>query len=570
MIANPAKNSLLIPTLLVGLGAAFFAWYPISDGDIFWHLAAGREIVHLRAVPHVDPFSFTSSNLQWTDLHWLFQLCMYGMFLIFGMKGILIANSLCFGLAAAALFRCAPPRAAAWFAALFWIIALFEVRYLAPHRPIMFSLVFCAFVFCCLDRFGTGRKLRYLAFLPGIQILWVNSQALFMLGPVIIAAWLAGDAASALFFRNEEDGGARQRIIPLSCALAATVLVSLVNPFGFDAFKLAFMLFGRTDPSSSNLFAVAIAENKPLLQMLHTPDAHYAYTTLAITALALLLIAIRPRAAKIPHLFVAAAMFFLALRAQRNIILYFFLVLPFVNIQLGVAFDTLKNRFPGHAAPTAIAGTALLLLIAGFAVGGHAAMLRNVRCAGCIAPFSFPNGSVDFLDAHPVPGALFNADRYGGYLLWKWYPVRKVFIDTRYAIRPPAFLAEYCAILDNPRLFDTVCRNYGITIAVVPTALTKRYFNLTTFLLKNNEWKLAYADGAEALFIKNNALPLPALDLDRTATVDSLTGTIARKWRCCAGLQNEALHHFADILLYTGRKEAADRVINWTTSAMNR
>ena len=188
-------------------------------------------------------------------------------------------------------------------------------------------------------------------------------------------------------------------------------------------------------------------------------------------------------------------------------------------------------------------------------------MLKSVRGAGCVAPFSFPSGSVDFLDAHPVKGALFNADRYGGYLLWKWYPVRKVFIDTRYAIRPPAFLAEYCAMLDDPRLFDAVCGKYGITEAVMPTALTTRYFNLAAFLLKNNEWKPVYADGAEVLFVKEDALPQPGLDLDRAATVDSLAGAIARKWHCCAGLQKEALRHFADFLAAMGKKEAADRVI---------
>jgi hypothetical protein len=542
----------------VGLCAAFFAWYPISDGDIFWHLAAGREIAHSHAVPYVDPFSFTSVNFQWIDLHWFFQLCMYGMFRFFGMTGILIANSFCFGLAAAILFRRTASRGTVWFSVLLWTIALFEVRYLAPHRPIMFSLVFCALFFYCLDRYNSVRKLRYLVFLPVIQILWVNSQPLFVLGPVIIAAWLAGDAASAFLSRNSD---VLRRIMTLSCALAATVIASLANPFGVAAYKLAFMLFGRTDPSSSNLFAVAIAENKPLWWMLHTPDAHYAYATIAITAFALLLISIRPRAIKWPVLVVAAAMFFLALRAERNIILYFFLVLPFINFQLGHAYEALKTRFPRCAAGTVITGSALLFLIAGFSIGGHAAMLRSVRCVGSIAPFSFPSGSVDFLDAHPVKGALFNADRYGGYLLWQRYPVKKVFIDTRYAIRPPAFLAEYCALLDDPGLFDAVCAKYGITAAVMPTALTTRYFNLTTFLLKSGEWKPVYIDGAEALFVKNNALPLPGLDLDRAATIDSLAFTIVRKWRCCPGLQKEALRHFADFLLTSGKKESADCVV---------
>src|SRR3954471_23852161 len=90
----------LIAALLVGSAAAFFFWYPISDGDIFWHLAAGREIVRTHAVPHTDPFAFTSRQLPWIDLHWLFQVGMFGVQSLFGMTGILIANSLFLGLAA--------------------------------------------------------------------------------------------------------------------------------------------------------------------------------------------------------------------------------------------------------------------------------------------------------------------------------------------------------------------------------------------------------------------------------------------------------------------------------------
>lgn len=561
MMLSPVKTPLLLPTLLVGAFAAFFTWYPISDGDIFWHLAAGREIASTHVIPFIDPFAFTSRNFLWTDLHWLFQLFVYGLESVLGMKGILLANSFVVGSAAALLFAATGSRKTGWFSAILWIVALFEVRYLAPHRPIMLSLFFLSLFLCCLYRYSRGGKLRWLAYLAPVQVLWVNSQPLFILGPAIVTAWVAGEMVTRQFASGGERERARQRIVPLMCALAAAVVVSLVNPWGAGAYKLAFMLFGRTDPSQTNLFASAIAENRPLLSMLGTPDSHYTWATLAMALFALALIVAAPRAVRLPLLFTACAMLFLAFRAQRNIIIFFFAVLPNINTQLGAAYESLTARFPSFARLTAILGGTVLLLFAGFSASSHAALLKSIRGAGTVAPFSFPDGSVEWLAANPVKGNSFNGDRYGGYLLWNWYPREKVFIDTRYAIRPDAFFAEYCAILDNPELFEGVCRQFNITKAVLPTALVSRYLKLAKFLLDSPGWKLAYSDGTEALFIRRGEAGAgDGLDLDRETTVDSLARAIADHWKSSPALRLEGLTRFAEFLFVMGKRESANRV----------
>ena len=39
------------------VGAFVIALDPIADGDIFWHLAAGREMVHRHALLDTDTFT---------------------------------------------------------------------------------------------------------------------------------------------------------------------------------------------------------------------------------------------------------------------------------------------------------------------------------------------------------------------------------------------------------------------------------------------------------------------------------------------------------------------------------
>jgi hypothetical protein len=40
-------------------------WSVFRDGDVSWHIAAGRWIIEHRAVPVTDPFSFTMPGTAW-------------------------------------------------------------------------------------------------------------------------------------------------------------------------------------------------------------------------------------------------------------------------------------------------------------------------------------------------------------------------------------------------------------------------------------------------------------------------------------------------------------------------
>ena len=553
-----------IAAILVGFAAAFFFWYPISDGDVFWHLAAGREIVRTHAVPYADPFAFTSHDFQWIDLHWLFQVGMFGMQSLFGLKGVLIANSVLPGLAAGLLFFLYAPAKGIFFHACLWTAALFEIRYLAPHRPIMASLLLLAAFICCLELFSRRNKLRYLSCLIPLQVLWTNTQPLFLLGPAIVLAWLMAEIGRP---------AAKRRVFQLAGSLILLCLVPLANPYGLKAYKLAFLLFHRTRASPDNLFSRLIDENRSLPMLFGTPDAHYAWATLAITALAGVLMALAPRAVRLPLAFVAMGMGFLAFRSERNIILYFFAVLPLISAQLPAAYASLTQfrerrdrrewkpalrRYVGI--PALVAMTSLAL----YAVAVHAMVSAQIRGSGPVAPFSFPDGSIAYLAAHPIAGNGFNADRHGGYLLWESYPPRKVFIDTRYALRPDSFLAEYNALLDDPAAFGLACDRYGITYAILPTALVTRYLRLARALLNDPDWRLVYADGTEALFYKTEAAGIAGingLDLDDTLTIDSQLRDIrSSKWGSNRNLREEAAVYLAQFLDQMGRTESAEFV----------
>src|SRR4029079_18829484 len=74
----------------LALGAFLVGLAPLSDGDLWWHLAAGREIVRTHALPVVDTFSSGAAGRPWIDVHWGFQLAAYGVHAVGGLRALVM------------------------------------------------------------------------------------------------------------------------------------------------------------------------------------------------------------------------------------------------------------------------------------------------------------------------------------------------------------------------------------------------------------------------------------------------------------------------------------------------
>src|SRR5512143_3906768 len=63
------NRALAVAAALIGAAA----WFQpsVAGSDLWWHLAAGREIVAQRGVSTVDHFSFTFAGQPWMHHEWL-------------------------------------------------------------------------------------------------------------------------------------------------------------------------------------------------------------------------------------------------------------------------------------------------------------------------------------------------------------------------------------------------------------------------------------------------------------------------------------------------------------------
>ena len=128
---------LALAVFLIGLTAS-------ADGDIFWHLAAGRWMWTERALLTVDPFSSGAGGRPWTDVHWLFQLGVYAVHALGGLRALVVLKALLVALGAVVLALAVRVRAGERPALLFALLAsgsLFAAREFLLLRPVIVSLL---------------------------------------------------------------------------------------------------------------------------------------------------------------------------------------------------------------------------------------------------------------------------------------------------------------------------------------------------------------------------------------------------------------------------------------------
>src|ERR1044071_8172859 len=78
-------------------GAVLAGLTPVADGDVYWHLAAAREIVRTGSLLTHDPFSISAAGRPWCDVHWLFQLGLYAVHQLGGLGGLVVAKCVVIG-----------------------------------------------------------------------------------------------------------------------------------------------------------------------------------------------------------------------------------------------------------------------------------------------------------------------------------------------------------------------------------------------------------------------------------------------------------------------------------------
>jgi hypothetical protein len=558
-----------IAAVLFALLGGFFVYYPLADTDIWWHLASGREMLSQGRLLSVDPFSFTPHYAQWVNLHWLFQLLALAVYSLAGIKGLLLMKS---GLIAlvCAIVAIVNGRRHAWIGAGIAALLMFEARFLIDVRPVVLTLLFMATFIWCLERFTSTGRYRFLWALVPLQILWVNSQGLFALGPAIAGAyWIGEIVPRGIALRwpkllTPAQSLTKKQFIESSLLFAGVIAACFVNPYGWHGIAYPLRLFERIDPSLHNIYSLNISENAPLASLLSGNPRLVAGVMVTVLA-GLVSFVLNRKAARAPHMIVFAGFFGLAAMAQRNIPLFFLIAAPIIAGNLAASLPGMVARRTNLRRAGMMASVAAMLMFLSAAAVAQTGMLARCPRKSTLSPFCHPFEAVGYLRLHPVPGNIFNSIRFGGHLLWELYPPRQVFIDGRLITRSKSFFAEYLTLLDAPHYFAPVAARFGITHVLLQTALFYRELALARELYADPAWRLVFADGSSALFVIDSLASTPRLVLDSAACAQQLRSMLDERWRNAPAIRDEAVTYLGDFMNAVGAFRGAEVVLQGTT-----
>ena len=444
----------------------------VIDLDIWWHLRTGEWMLLHHAVPHVDLYSGALAGRPWLAYSWLFELLTVKLFQWLGLAGIVAYSSAMVLAITVALFHMVRRLQGDFtLAVLLTFAAVYSMGRLYTPRPWLFTILFFILEMDILIEARKTGRVRELAWLPVIFALWANVHIQFVDGLFVLGlAWV--EAVVALWWK-----GAETRLRPawMGLALAAGLLGTLLNPYGWRIYQAAFDL--ATQGGALNL--VTELQAMPFRGL---PD--FLILLLALGSAAALARRRRFQPFETALLAFAAVLSF---RSQRDIWVM-------ATVAAAILASTITGsrraefRLPKWA-------TAVAVLAAGLAVlaGSRVMGVNNARLETQLAK-SMPVQAVEVVRAKGYAGPLFNNYDWGGYLIWALR--MPVSVDGRAAFYGDKNLDRSAATWNAQPDWasDAQLTSAGVVIGPVKAPLTQ-------LLRMDPRFHLVYEDKLAAVFI---------------------------------------------------------------------
>ena len=502
------SNSLLswIAGTAVFLLLAVFLVREIACFDVWFHLKAGEWMAVNHKIPYKDIFSYTAAGYDWIDSHWLFQILIYLMYKLGGFTGLQVFTLLVFVLAFSVIFAVVKKEVLPYclMIAVGTILLVQERFYI---RPEMITILFIGVYFTVIELYRQGRKDLIYA-LPVLQLIWTNMHGLFILGPVIIACFIAGGYVSRISGTKvlATEGGRDKKLM---ITLAAVIAACFINPYGLKGTMYPFLLFTEIGETASD-WMKTVEELQPSFSVGTDSITGVLYRVMiAGTALTFLG---RLKKINFSRLLVYAGFLYISFKARRNISLFAFISLPVAAANLGDVSEKIKN-FLTIKKPKLNTGlknalnviTVLVCacLIVSVVTDSYYIRENDVKRFGFgLSRELYPEDAVKFIDANKLSGNLLNANSIGGYLAWKYGEKKKVHVDGRWEVYGKEFTDAYKHALTDMSTFSDYLNRYDINY-VLFTHISMESRRLLPGLYASKKWALVYYDNVSEIFIEN-------------------------------------------------------------------
>ena len=455
------------------------------QGDTWWHLAIGRQILTAHSWPRVDIYSFTMRGAPWTAYEWLGEVVMAAAWRIGGLQALMVLLTALAGAVVLLLFYYSYLRSRNATAAFLACAALLPLASLSfTMRPQIFGYVFLVMTLISLERFRQGHP-KALWALPVIFLLWVNAHGTFALGFAILAIYFVSG-----FFSFHVRGLRAERWTPgqrrqLGITILLCAVASVLTPYGA---QLVAYYVELKCLAPVNLKVVT--EWQPF-QLFNLSGVIFIASVL-IFCFALLTSRLSCR---LPD-------FALLVIATTETLLHSRFILLFVPVFAPFLAEIFAGWVPKRqAARNYIIGNAVLMACIGLGIIKFFPSKARLEEA---VKLTAPVEAADFVRSHPRLGNTFTYYDWGSYLIFDLGSAHKVFMDGRLDLyESGGVFQDYLTVLWTQPEAMAVLRKYNIR-----SCLILRGSTLGTLLAASPDWKQVYHDNLSVLFVRNSANPL--------------------------------------------------------------
>ncbi len=485
--------------------ASFLQRY-VNNSDFWWHLATGKYIVEHGSVPQNDPFSYTSHETpsKWKSMvlkgNWLAQVIFYEVYRFWDLKGIIVLKALLMLLFLFFVFRTLKRQGVSDLPSLIVVSVVFVLskNYLG-ERPLLFTFLFFSIILYLLEDFRVHRT-KTIFLVPVLTLVLSNLHAGHIVCILLISLYVVGEGILSVL---RKDAGERN-FRTLLAVWALSMIFSLVNPVGTDVFGGALSLGQHSEGIVEFMspFSMYRGMFKPV------DYSYILFLLLSLGALRYL------KKIGLTPLLVLSVFTLMSFTAIRHLIFYMCAAAPVIGrILLYAGEETivrrpllfLERRQGILYGITFLIGVSLVF----FSIPSLASHTFRADTS-----FAAPKDAADFIAPLKIQGNMFNEYGIGGYLLWRLYPEKKVFIDGR-SLEPDVYEEHNIMVLAKDEQgcsWEGIMSKYRFSYIIIPTLLPRGdIVPLVEELLERDDWVLIYRDHLALIFLRNTEENLPIL-----------------------------------------------------------
>jgi hypothetical protein len=424
-------------TLVFALGGWRAGLSRLSDNSFFWHLRTGRRILD-HGIPHADPYSFTAEGHRWVAQSWLAETLYGAVDKAAGTFGLRLLTALTGAAVAAITYRLVHRISRDRLTAVGLTLAAIGASFtLWSARPLFLGILAFLGLLWIVEVPDSWLGRRAIWTIPVLIWLWANVHGTFSLGLVYLGLHVAGRWLEGAPF-----WAGRERVITQATVIA--VVVAALNPYGPGLLFFPVELLTRGDI----LKRVTEWRSPDFRTIQGLMFAGWLAVFVACFALG------RHRPSR-RDVVVSVPFLLLAFWAQRNIALS-----PLVGVAAAARCIARDDFRPASDSPLNRL-VALALLGLGLIWTAQAAGQPNFDTS------IYPVAAMEYVEEHGLLGQrLMTDDAWGGYVILKYWPEQKVFVDDRYDMYPRPVLEDFLKFSDADRSWREILDRNRIDVVV--------------------------------------------------------------------------------------------------------